>query len=103
MYAVAVELSSHHSRNARAVSSRAVVGPEVLGSAALGRQPLEHRDRLVGVDRAIDLDRQGLAGELVDDVEELELAAVGGRVVLEVQRPQVAGVGGAQAICTLGG
>jgi len=75
----------------------AVVGPEVLGSPALGREPLEHGDRLVGVDRAIDLDCERLAGELVDDVEELQLAPVCGGIVLEVKRPEMARVGCAQA------
>ncbi len=62
-----------------------VVGAEVRRrGAALGDQALQDRDGLVGVDRAGPLDRQRLAGELVDDVEELQLAAVGSRVVSEV-------------------
>ncbi len=37
--------------------------------------------------RAVDLDRQGFAGELVDHVQHLEGAAVGGGVELEIHRP----------------
>ena len=54
----------------------AVVGAQVLRRPVLADEAPQDFDRLVGVDRAIDLDRQRLAGELVDDVEELELAAV---------------------------
>jgi hypothetical protein len=70
---------------------RAVVGAQIGRGAALGGKALEDRDGLLGVDRAADLDRQRLAGELVDDVEELQLAAVLGGVVLEVERPDVVG------------
>ncbi len=77
----------------------AVVGAEVRWrGAALGDQAFEDRDGLVGVDRASALDRQRLAGELVDDVEELQFAAVGGRVVLEAQRPDVVRSLGAEPV-----
>jgi len=78
---------------------RAVVGAQVRRRpAALGDQALEDHDGLISVDRAPALDRQGLAGELVDDVEELQLAAVSSRVMLEVQRPDVIGVAGAKPV-----
>jgi hypothetical protein len=44
------------------------------------------------------VDRQGFAGELVDDVEQLEHAPVGGLIELEVQRPDVIGPLGLQAL-----
>jgi len=44
-------------------------------------------DEAVGVDAAINLDREDFGGELVDDVEHLEGAAIGGGVELEVHRP----------------
>ena len=56
--------------------------------AAFDRQAGEGADDAVGVDGVIDHDRQALSGVLVDDVQQLHLAAVDGRVELEVQRPQ---------------
>ena len=51
----------------------AVVHPhELRGGAALADDLVEHPDGVVGVDRARDADRQGLAGVLVDDVEQLQ-------------------------------
>jgi hypothetical protein len=44
------------------------------------------------------LDRQRLAGELVDDVQELQDLAIGGLVELKVDRPHVIGVPGRQAL-----
>jgi hypothetical protein len=43
-------------------------------------------------------DREGLAGELVDDVQQLENPAVGGLIELEVQRPHVIGCLGPQPL-----
>ena len=59
------------------------------GRAALGDQPLQRRDDRVGVDAALDQHHQRLAGELVDDVEQLQRPPVGGLVELEVERPHV--------------
>jgi hypothetical protein len=56
---------------------------------ALGDEPVEGGDGLVGIDAAVTLDRQRFAGELVDDVQQLQDPAVGGLVELEVQRPHV--------------
>ena len=36
------------------------------------KRQVQHGDHAVGVDAAVDLDRQGLAGELVDDVQQLQ-------------------------------
>jgi hypothetical protein len=56
----------------------AVVHPDQLRPvAALADDLVEHTDGVVGVDRARDSDRQGLAGVLVDDVQQLDRAAVG--------------------------
>ena len=77
----------------------AVVHPHELGGgAALADDLVEHPDGVVGVDRAGDADRQGLAGVLVDDVQQLQRPAVDGRVELEVQRPDVVGPLGPQPL-----
>ena len=52
---------------------------------------VEAGDGRVGVDGVVDEIGEGLAGELVDDVEHLEHPAVGGDVELVVQRPHVIG------------
>ena len=77
---------------------RAVVAAHVHGRAALGGEPVEHGDGLVCVDASGDVHRERFAGELVDDVEQLQHAAVGGLIELEVQRPHVTGPLGAQPI-----
>jgi hypothetical protein len=60
---------------------------------------LENRHQsLVGVDASVTLDRECLAGELVDDVQQLQDPPVGGLIKLEVQRPHVIGVLGAQPL-----
>jgi len=55
------------------------------------------------VPSAIDLDRQCLTGELVEDVEELQLTAVVGGVVLEVERPDMVGMLGLESVSRGGG
>src|SRR3954469_17088496 len=70
---------------------RSVVTAHVRGRAALVGEALEHGHGLVGVDAAGDVDRERLAGELVNDVEQLDHAAVGGLIELEVQRPDLIG------------
>ena len=60
--------------------------------------PSEDGDRLIGVDPPVALDRERLAGVLVDDVQELQDPAVLGLVELEVERPDVVGALGAEAI-----
>jgi hypothetical protein len=44
-------------------------------------------DDTVGVDAAVNIDREGFAGELVDHIQHLEGAAIGGGVELGVHRP----------------
>jgi hypothetical protein len=46
--------------------------------------------------RALTLDRQGFAGELVHDVQQLEVVSVSALIELKVDRPQVIGSLGAQ-------
>ena len=46
-----------------------MVEADVGRGAALGGQGLEATDDPVGIDRAFDVGGQGLAGELVDDVQ----------------------------------
>ena len=58
---------------------------------ALADEAVEHVDGLVGVDPAVALDRQRLAGELVHDVQQLEVVPVSGLIPLEVDRPHVIG------------
>ncbi|SLH51958.1 Uncharacterised protein [Mycobacteroides abscessus subsp. abscessus] len=50
-------------------------------------QAVENVNHAIGVDDAVDVDRQGFAGELVDHVEHFDGSAVGGGVELEVHRP----------------
>jgi hypothetical protein len=46
----------------------------------------------------VTLYRECLAGELVDDMQQLEDPAVGGLIELIVQRPDVIGRGGSQSL-----
>jgi hypothetical protein len=68
--------------NAGDVSLESVIAPRkvskgpIQGDALFGCSPPTPLDCGIGVDRGIDLDRQRLAGELADDVEELQLAVV---------------------------
>ncbi len=70
----------------------AVVAPDVLWRPAPGEhQALERGDGSVGVDRPPALDRVRLAGELVNDVQQLEDPTVGGLIELDVERPDLIG------------
>ena len=53
------------------------------GGASLGDEALDGGDDAVGVDAVGGLDAEGLSGELVDDVEQLDAAQVGGLVELD--------------------
>jgi hypothetical protein len=44
---------------------------------------------VVCIDPALALNSQRLAGELVDDVQQLEVVAISGLIPLEVQRPHM--------------
>src|SRR5262245_21940723 len=55
---------------------------------------VETCDGGVGVDAVVDEIGEGLAGELVDDVQDLDHRAGGGDVELVVERPHVIGPGG---------
>jgi transcription elongation GreA/GreB family factor len=61
----------------------------VLGRATLASQPLKPRDGQVSVDAPLAENIKRLAGELVDDVQELQDPPVGGLIELEVKRPHV--------------
>ena len=65
--------------------------------AALGGQALEAGDDPVGVDGALHVDGQGLAGVLVDHVEDFEHPSVRGLVELEVEGPDDVGPDGQNA------
>src|SRR3954451_4153994 len=67
-------------------------------SAPLACEALERLDGVVGGDAGRDVHRQRFAGELVDDVEQLDRAAVDGLIELEVDRPHVPRPLGAQPI-----
>jgi hypothetical protein len=72
--------------------ARQVVAVDVpRRGAALGDEAVQDRDGLVGVDAALTLDRERLAGELVHDVQQLQDSAVGGLVVLIVDRSHMIG------------
>jgi len=69
-----------------------VVHPHELGPAAApAGDPVEHPDGVVGIDAPLDLDRQGFAGVLVDEPEQLQHPPVAGGIELEVERPDVVG------------
>ena len=93
-----------------------VVTPQALRSTVLiSNDPVEDVNDPVGVDASFGFHRQGLAGELVHDVQQLDRTAVLGHVPLEIERPHmvrvfcaepIAGNGGitaALAFATLGG
>ena len=65
----------------------AVVHAQMSGGASLGDEALDGGDDAVGVDAVRRVDAEGLSGELVDDVEQLDAAQVGGLVELEIQGP----------------
>src|SRR3954463_5767384 len=98
MNAVPAWRKRHQSLSACAVSSGPLSQRTCAGAPPLVAEALEHVDGLVGVDAARDVDRERFAGELVDDVEQLEHAAVGGLIELEVQRPHVTGPLGPQPV-----
>ncbi len=68
-----------------------VAADERRGAAPLGNDAVQHVDGVIGVDPAVALDRQRLAGELVHDVQQLEVAPVGGLIPLKVDRPHMIG------------
>ena len=69
-----------------------VVAANELGVAArLADDLVEAGDGGVGVDGVLDEVGEGLAGELVDDVEDLDRPAGGGDVELVVECPHVIG------------
>src|SRR3954466_13231466 len=67
-------------------------------SAPLACEALERLDGVVGGDAGRDVHRERFAGELVDDVEQLDRAAVDGLIELEVDLPHVPGPVGARPI-----
>src|SRR3954470_24362691 len=75
---------------------RAVVAAHVRRRSALGGESLKYGDGLVCVDAPCDVHRERLAGELVDDVQQLDHPPVGGLIELEVQGPHVIGTLGPQ-------
>jgi hypothetical protein len=98
MYALSALENRHQSLSALAVSSGPLSQRMNAGANALGDEALQRGDRLVGVDASVTLDRQRLAGELVDDMQQLQDPPVGGLIELEVQRPHVIRLLGAQPL-----
>lgn len=71
---------------------RAVVAADELRAAATrGEDSVQHPDGSVGIDPPATLDDEGLARELVDDMQQLQDPAVGSLVELEVDRPHMIG------------
>ena len=64
---------------------------------AQDEQVREHVDDIDGLELAIHPDGQALMGELVDDVEQADLAPIMGAILDEVVGPDVIAVLGAQA------
>jgi hypothetical protein len=68
---------------------RTVVTPDELRTAALlGDDPVQYFHDLVAIDAALGFHRQRLAGELVHDVQELEVVPVRGLIPLKMDRPR---------------
>ena len=65
----------------------------------LGGEGLQHADGFVGVDVALDLHHERFAGELVDDVEQLQRPPVRGLIELKVECPYLVGPLGPQPLC----
>jgi hypothetical protein len=96
---VPAPVNRHQSRRALAVKLGAVVAAnEPRSCPALDDQAVQHGHGGVSVNPAVDLDRQGLAGVLVHDVEQLQPPAVLGLVELVVQRPHMVGMLGRQPV-----
>jgi len=70
---------------------RAVVRAQVARRTMLGHEAREHFDHTGRADRAGDVDRECLAGELIDHGQALDLLAVGAGVEHEVVGPDVVG------------
>ena len=75
-----------------------VAADELWPGPTLGDQAVENVNGGVGVDPAVDLDRQGLAGVLVDHVQQLQDPTVQRLVELVVQRPHMVRVLGRQPV-----
>jgi hypothetical protein len=71
--------------------------------ASLPHDLVQAGDGGVGVDAVVDEVGEGLAGELVDDMEDLDDPAGGGDVELVVERPHVIGPLGSEPIAGRGG
>ncbi len=87
MKTVPVPLKRHQSATAWAMNSGPSSNLTKAGAPPFGRDAFE-RDHASGVDVAGHHDGRAFAGELVDDVEELERPAVGRLVELEVEGPE---------------
>ena len=85
MWVVTVPFIRHQSRRPQAMKLGTVVHAQKAGRSPGGDEGFEDRHQLVGVAGAADTHGQGLAGVLVDDVEQLQPAVVGGLVELEVE------------------
>ena len=70
---------------------RSVVRDDRLRQADVGTQPFEHADHTRTWQRPIDLDRETLPREVVDDIERPKGPSVGERVDHEVHRPALTG------------
>jgi hypothetical protein len=87
MNAVPAPANRHESAQRVRGQFSAVVPAGVTWRAARGSEMLKDLDGVIGRDVACDLHRQSFAGELVDDVKQLDLPAGEGPVELEVDRP----------------
>src|SRR5215203_1353874 len=88
MNAVPTPLKRHQSATALAMNSGPLSNRTNAGAPRGDHEPVETGDHTISVDRTLDHDGRALAGELVDDIEQLQGAAVDGDVELEVQGPQ---------------
>ena len=70
---------------------RPVVGPDMTGNAAQDEQVRERVDDVDRLEPAGDPNGQALVGELVDDVEQAELAAIMGALLDKVVGPDMVG------------
>src|SRR3954465_1180844 len=75
---------------------RAIVGTDVLGDATQNEQIGKHIDDVDRFEPVRDPNGQALVGELIDDVEQADLAPVMGALLEEVVGPDVIGALGPQ-------
>ena len=89
--AVSIFALPSHSRIAWLTNSGLVVRAQESRRAALGDQACKHLNHAAGTNEAGDVDRQALAGELIDHRQAFDLLAARAGVEREVEGSDVVG------------